>query len=355
MNNLPSKDDAGPILMWISGVLMTFIILTTSLRMFVRIRNRILGWDDGTILIAVALAITRLGFQIEQSKYGNGKHRIYLTPYQYTMINKYGWAAQILLFSAVAFLKVSICLLILRIKDTRVLRMVVCTVMAGVLFTNFGCVIILLAECKPAGFWRGATAKCWSPKIRIYSIYATIAYSVVTDMVLSLVPLVVVWKVRIPMRTKASVCGLMSLGLVATGFGIARAASLGIQTTDLSWMYCIAAIWSNIELFLGIIAANLTLSRAVYLYFFAPNHNRPANSQYTPNSDREILSPRFSCSRLRGDTVSRTNTVVECKRQREHSETQRSSNSEIELVPGIQKKTEFWVSEGEGEGEGEKV
>src|SRR5258708_4218309 len=124
INDLPPQDDAGPILMWVSGVLMTFIIITTSLRMYVRIQNRIMGWDDATILIAVALAISRLGFQIEQSKYGNGKHRIYLTPYQYTMINKYGWAGQILLFSAVAFLKVSICLLILRIKDTRALRMV---------------------------------------------------------------------------------------------------------------------------------------------------------------------------------------------------------------------------------------
>jgi hypothetical protein len=52
--------------------------------------------------------------------------------------------------------------------------MVVCTVMAGVLVTNFGCVIILLAECRPAGFWREASAKCWPSNIRIYSIYATI-------------------------------------------------------------------------------------------------------------------------------------------------------------------------------------
>jgi hypothetical protein len=174
MNDLPPKNDAGPILMWISGVLMTFIIFTTALRIFVRVKNHIIGWDDATILVAVALAITRLGFQIEQSKYGNGKHRVYLTAHNYQMINKYGWAAQILLFSAVAFLKVSICLLILRIKDTKALRLVVCTVMAGVLLTNFGCVIILLAECKPAGFWRGSSAKCWPNKIRIYSIYATI-------------------------------------------------------------------------------------------------------------------------------------------------------------------------------------
>jgi hypothetical protein len=186
MNDLPRQDDAGPILMWVSGVLMTFIIITTALRMFVRIKNRIVGWDDATIFIAVLLAITRLGFQIEQSKYGNGRHRVYLTPHNYQMINKYGWAGQILLFSAIAFLKVSICLLILRIKDTRALRIVMCTVMAGVLVTNFGCVIILLAECRPAGFWRGASAKCWPNKIRIYSIYATIGiYHVLSPMLKS--------------------------------------------------------------------------------------------------------------------------------------------------------------------------
>jgi hypothetical protein len=108
-------------------------------------------------------------------------------------------------------------------------------------------------------------------------------------------------------------------------------------------MYCIAAIWSNIELFLGIIAANLTLSRAVYLYFFRPNHNHPSSS-YTS----DVLSPRsrssFPSTKLRGDCVSRTNTIVECPNR---MLTNRSSNSEIELVPGIQKKTEFWLSEGE--------
>src|SRR5882757_7458982 len=122
VNDLPPQNDDGLILMWVSGVLMIFIIINTALRIFVRMKNRIVRWDDATILVAVALATTRLGFQIEQSKCGNGKYRIYLTPHNYQMINNYGWAAQIFLFSAVAFLKVSICLLIFRIKDTRALR-----------------------------------------------------------------------------------------------------------------------------------------------------------------------------------------------------------------------------------------
>lgn len=175
---LPPQEDAGPILMWISGVLMGLIVITTALRMFVRGINRIIGWDDATILVTVAITITRLGFQIEQSRHGNGKHRVYLNADDYKLINKYGWYAQIMLFIAVAFLKLSICLLILRIKDTKALKAVVYTVMSGVLFTNFGCVIILIAECKPAGFWRGSSAKCWPNKIRIYSIYATIGMSI---------------------------------------------------------------------------------------------------------------------------------------------------------------------------------
>lgn len=93
------------------------------------------------------------------------------------------------------------------------------------------------------------------------------AYGVVTDILLACLPIVVVWKVQIPVKTKVAVCGLMALGLTATGFGIARAASLGLKVNDLSWTYCIAAIWSNLELYLGIIAANLALARSMFLYF----------------------------------------------------------------------------------------
>lgn len=177
IGDLPPQNDAGPILLGVSSILMVFALISTFSRIYLRISNKIMGWDDATIIVAVLLSIARLGFQIEQAKYGDGKHWVHNSASNYTMINKYGWNAQLLLFSAVAFLKVSICLLILRIKDTRALRIVVFTIMAGVLFTNFGCVIILLAECHPIGFWRGASATCWPRKIRIYSIYGTIGTS----------------------------------------------------------------------------------------------------------------------------------------------------------------------------------
>jgi hypothetical protein len=59
----------------------------------------------------------------------------------------------------------------------------------------------------------------------------------------------------------------MSLGLIATAVAIVRASSLGIKTADLSYDYCIAAIWANTELHLGIIATNLALGRMIWSFF----------------------------------------------------------------------------------------
>lgn len=41
-----------------------------------------------------------------------------------------------------------------------------------------------------------------------------LAYAVVTDVICTVLPIYVVWNVRIPWSTKAAVCGLMSMGLV---------------------------------------------------------------------------------------------------------------------------------------------
>ncbi|KAK1706712.1 integral membrane protein [Colletotrichum lupini] len=339
--SLPPNEDVGPISFSLALALTIFLVITTGLRLWVRVANRKLGWDDLTIALAGATAVVRFAFVVLQWKHGNGKHRVYLSNHDYMMINMYGWWGQMLLFISVAFLKVSMCLLILRIKDTKVLKRLLHVIMAGVLITNFGVVIILIAECQPVGFWRGKSAVCWPTHIRIYFIYATIAYSVLTDLICSLLPLVVIWNVKIPRQTKISVSCLMGLGLVATGFGVARAASLGISTSDLSWAYCVAGIWSNLELFLGIIAANLALTRSIYVHFFSNGTAQQTLPESTGRCDP--LQSEYLSSKLRGDRFEVPSTMIgsPCRRG---SET-RSSDSEIPLRSGIQKKTEFWWTE----------
>ena len=46
-----------------------------------------------------------------------------------------------------------------------------------------------------------------------------------------------------------------------------RASTLGLAITDLSFDYCWTAIWADIEVYIGIIAANLSLVRMYYGWF----------------------------------------------------------------------------------------
>jgi hypothetical protein len=151
---------------------------------------------------------------------------------------------------------------------------------------------------------------------------STIAYSVITDFICAFLPIAVLWKVKITLKTKIGVCCLMSLGLVATAVAIIRASSLGIKTADLSYDYCIAAIWANTELHLGIIATNLALSRMMWSHFFGttlPHTNTPrygtgshlsrnTRNGYTKSSDQGMYGKDLG-TRISVDNVSQASQI----------------------------------------------
>jgi hypothetical protein len=118
----------------------------------------------------------------------------------------------------------------------------------------------------------------------------------------------------------------MSLGLIATVVAIVRASSLGIKTADLSYDYCIAAIWANTELHLGIIATNLALSRMIWGFFFGgattmsstthtprygtgTNLSRSARHGYPKSSDRNQYTKDGMDVRVSVDNISQASQI----------------------------------------------
>lgn len=174
---MPPNETVGPIWLGVSSSLLALLLVTTVFRLWVRFDRRNLGWDDYTITVAAIAATVRYIFGVLQLSHGNGRHRLYISDNDYMMLNKYGWWGQLFHFTSMAFLKVSLCLLILRIQSTRTLQVLLYTVIGGSLIINFAVVIILLAECRPAGFWRGNDAQCWPNSIRIYAIWISIGKS----------------------------------------------------------------------------------------------------------------------------------------------------------------------------------
>lgn len=89
------------------------------------------------------------------------------------------WMTQIFLFTNIGLLKCSICLLILRIKDEKILRRCLYVMMGGLVLTNLEPVIVLLAQCNPIEkSWKSIPhGRCWPTQVRIYSIYVQVGKS----------------------------------------------------------------------------------------------------------------------------------------------------------------------------------
>ncbi|PNS15772.1 hypothetical protein CAC42_4224 [Sphaceloma murrayae] len=272
-----ADDDLGPLFIILTAVLTALSVTTICMRWSARLAKRALGWDDYTMTVAVVFTLPRLVLQVMSVGYGNGKHVEALTTSDYQTINKLGWATQIILFPCTALVKVSICLLCLRIKTTRTLKRLLSVVMVGIVIFNFIPWIILLSECRPiSAYWRPSDGKCWNPKIRTSVIYMTI------DIICTTLPMVAVWGLQIARIKKLLVCGLVGLGLTATCCASGRAWSLSLDLKDLSWTYCIAAIWSNCELHVSIIASNLTCAPA--FINMIKNFIRPPPPSYAHSS-----------------------------------------------------------------------
>jgi hypothetical protein len=165
----------GPLLLILTCTLTAFAVTSTSLRLLARYLSRRLGWDDYSIALTTLLAVGRTVVQILQDQHGNGKHRETIGEEEYAVNNELGLVAQLLLFSAICMLKTSICFLIVRLKESKAFRIGMYLMIALLFATNFGCVIILLAECRPiSAYWNDESEKCWDPKIRVYAIWITI-------------------------------------------------------------------------------------------------------------------------------------------------------------------------------------
>jgi hypothetical protein len=227
-------DDAGPTLLAIAIVVLILVLTTSALRVYVRATRFNLGGDDYTIAAASLLTIGRVTCQIISVQHGNGRHREFIAKADYEYINFLTWLTQLFLFPILCLLKISVCLLVLRIKNTKPLRYGLWALIGLLIITTMLPDIVLLAECSPvSAYWKSQHDKCWNANVRIYSIYlqtckwlevsdwytcqpanTSTAVSVFADVVCTLLPIVVVWNLTLSIKKKIAVCALMSLGVM---------------------------------------------------------------------------------------------------------------------------------------------
>ena len=90
---------------------------------------------------------------------GLGRHAYFLTPTQLKGFEALGWTDFVQIFITCMLIKVSICLFLLRIVNTRTVTRAMYALIAAMVLFSMICVFLLLGICRPLGAW-------WSVKVQ---------------------------------------------------------------------------------------------------------------------------------------------------------------------------------------------
>ena len=216
-SSLLSPENRGPGMVATTVLVSVLASTTVALRLATRIWIvRSVGWDDYTILFAAFGIIISSGLVIVQVHYGFGRHKADLTPQQYTEFQKYSYGEWIQTFQTLMLTKISICFFLLRIPVDRYLLRPIQGAIIALVVSNVVLTLLWILQCSPVH-------KAWNPQHpgqcftqgqlqRIIVSQALI--SIISDILLALFPIVILWKVQIALRVKAGLCILMGVGLM---------------------------------------------------------------------------------------------------------------------------------------------
>ena len=165
---------------------------------------------------------------------GLGRHSYYLTSNQLRNVQALGWGDWIQTFITLALMKISICLFLLRIVESRKVVRAMYAIIAFVTLFTLVSVFLFLGICRPLkSYWVvGVDGVCFSkhqvesivvaqggktnPSPKLCSLMLTpesTVLSAISDLILAALPAIFLRNLQISLRIKVGLCMLMGLGV----------------------------------------------------------------------------------------------------------------------------------------------
>ncbi|KAL8634829.1 MAG: hypothetical protein Q9228_007614, partial [Teloschistes exilis] len=223
------------------------------------------GWDDFSIIVALCFAIARLVVdEIALHHYGAGRHFWDIPPAYYngylTTVAVDGYLYTV----AIAAAKLSLLLFLYRIFHVdRKFR--IAAWITGAVLVSWSLITILLAifSCRPVrASWdlkvrMDPKTVCYPKAYDVENIYGFC--NVITDVVLIIMPIPLVWKMQVNLKKKLGVAMVFATGAFVCAVAIVRqyiAYNSG-QAADPCWGIIPIKIWMALEVNIAIIVACL--------------------------------------------------------------------------------------------------
>lgn len=267
--NYPNENE-GPTILAATLTVTSLALVTLIIRLFVRIRMiRNVGWDDYTMIVAMALCVAGQVVIIPEVHYGAGKHINYIPPASLAKGVMYNFITQPIYVCAIAIVKISIGFFLLRVAATPFFRRAIQSVMVFMGIYTVACFFTIVFQCtNVAILWDSSVeAKCFSPQTLRGLGYTNTALNITTDLLFSIIiPIPMLWNVQMNIRTKSSIIGILSLGIFATAAALVKLSYLPSYGKQGDWLWDSRniTIWTVIETNIAIVAGNLPCMKPLF-------------------------------------------------------------------------------------------
>ncbi|KXX75412.1 hypothetical protein MMYC01_209499 [Madurella mycetomatis] len=263
-----------PLLVGVTSALHLVSFTLYGARIWTRAKpNLRLYLDDYFITLGVLFDLISYSFLMVAVSYGVGRHNYYVPDDQEVQAEKWLFLSQPTFPWSLAFSKMSIAWMLLRIqRDRRAWVWSMYAIMVFVVLTAINTNAFQFSLCKPLwAVWDHSNpdAVCMDPRIGQTSIYVNSAFTILTDLVLSLAPITFIIHIQRPLREKIVLAFVMGLGIFATSASIAKTfmvESYG-KTGDTLMDTIGITTWSMLEMQLAIIAACIPCLKQLFERF----------------------------------------------------------------------------------------
>ncbi|CAG8958422.1 hypothetical protein HYFRA_00011099 [Hymenoscyphus fraxineus] len=296
-SNLPS-DSRGPELAAVVISLLVFATITVALRCYTMgVLLRRFFIEDWLAVVTLFFYIAYSTFALLSIHYGLGS-RTYLVPketHDNALLFKY--LAQVAYVLVAVLVKFIVGLFILRICfQQRKQRIAIWTMLGIVAVYNVVYIFLVIFQCRPIHFYwlrydldAGVKGRCHRtqltcPRKLLATIptYISFVMNVVVDWTLAFLPVSFVWHSKMHRKTKISVIGVLAIGSMFTILSMILtfkySASLAtcaripyakqlISNPDYLYNFTDLAIWSTVEIGLGLSASSLATLKPLFRKF----------------------------------------------------------------------------------------
>ncbi|KAK8124700.1 uncharacterized protein PG998_000459 [Apiospora kogelbergensis] len=247
--------------------------VTVALRCYVRLfMLKIFSWEDYLAVITTILFGGYGACVFLSIYYGAGKHLEDVPVEHLPTALKMRWLGEWIYVVTSIFVKATVSVLLLRICSKPWHKAVIYTVLAVVVVWNVVYASLAAFQCLPVEhFWErisdpNADGQCLSEDIITGTTYAAAAINCAADWVLGLLPIALVWDLELNRRTKASIAGILALGIIASAATIVRFPYVWQLTHDSDFLYVFVdfTIWSTVELAMGLAASSIATLRPLF-------------------------------------------------------------------------------------------